>query len=51
MDAVLDALSRGLTQKMMHGTMAALHQGDAAERAQTAETVSRLFLRSRRSQR
>ncbi len=26
-DAVLDALSRGLTQKMMHGTMAALHKG------------------------
>ena len=51
MDAVLEALSRGLTQKMMHGTMAALHQGDATERAQTAETVSRLFLRSRRSQR
>lgn len=51
MDAVLEALSRGLTQKMMHGTMAALHQGDATERAQTAETVSRLFLRARRSQR
>ena len=48
MDAVLEALSRGLTQKMMHGTMAALHQGDADERAQTAETVSRLFLRARR---
>lgn len=51
MNAVLEALSRGLTQKMMHGTMAALHQGDATERAQTAETVSRLFLRARRSQR
>lgn len=49
MDAVLEALSRGLTQKMMHGTMAALHQGDAEERAQTAATVSRLFLRARRS--
>lgn len=47
-DAVLEALSRGLTQKMMHGTMAALHQGDAEERAQTAQTVSRLFLRGRR---
>ncbi|MDR2324829.1 MAG: glutamyl-tRNA reductase [Acidovorax sp.] len=52
MDAVLEALSRGLTQKMMHGTMAALHQGDAEERAQTAQTVSRLFLRgSRQNQR
>ncbi|WP_370681161.1 glutamyl-tRNA reductase [Comamonas sp. GB3 AK4-5] len=48
MDAVLEALSRGLTQKMMHGTMAALHQGDAEERAQTAQTVTRLFLRGRR---
>ena len=51
MDTVLEALSRGLTQKMMHGTMAALHQGDAEERAQTAATVSRLFLRARRSDR
>ncbi|MBV7418669.1 glutamyl-tRNA reductase [Comamonas sp. CMM03] len=51
MDTVLEALSRGLTQKMMHGTMAALHQGDAEERAQTAATVSRLFLRDRRSDR
>ena len=48
MDAVLEALSRGLTQKMMHGTMAALHQGDADERAHTAQTVSRLFLRGNR---
>ena len=44
-DAVLDALSRGLTQKMMHGTLAALHKGSAEERAQTVDTVSRLFLR------
>ena len=51
MDTVLEALSRGLTQKMLHGTMAALHQGDAEERAQTAATVSRLFLRARRSDR
>ncbi|MOA08377.1 Glutamyl-tRNA reductase [compost metagenome] len=46
MDAVLEALSRGLTQKMLHGTMAELHSGDAAQRAQTVQTVSRLFLRS-----
>jgi len=45
-DAVLDALSRGITQKMLHGTMAELRAGDAASRAQTAQTVSRLFLRS-----
>ncbi|WP_311223534.1 MULTISPECIES: glutamyl-tRNA reductase [unclassified Acidovorax] len=46
LDAVLEALSRGLTQKMLHGTMAELRAGDADTRAQTAQTVSRLFLRS-----
>ncbi len=45
-DAVLEALSRGLAQKMLHGTLAELHAGDAEARAQTAQTVSRLFLRS-----
>ncbi len=45
-DAVLEALSRGITQKMLHGTMAELHAGDAEMRTQTAQTVSRLFLRS-----
>ncbi|MFP8834541.1 glutamyl-tRNA reductase [Hydrogenophaga sp. XSHU_21] len=44
-EAVLEALSRGLTQKMLHGTLAELHSGDADARAATAETVSRLFLR------
>ena len=42
---VLDALARGLTNKMLHGTLAELHAGDAATREQTARTVSRLFLR------
>jgi glutamyl-tRNA reductase len=45
-EAVLEALSRGLTQKMLHGAMAELHAGDAAAREQTAQTISRLFLRS-----
>eukprot|EP01036_Dinobryon_divergens_P036918 gene36918-48164_t len=45
-DAVLEALSRGLTQKMLHGTLAELRAGDAEMRAQTAQTVSRLFLRA-----
>jgi len=48
MDAVLDALTRGLSQKILHGTMAELHAGDAQARAQTADMVSRLFLRSQR---
>ena len=47
---VLDALSRGLTQKLLHGTaLAELRAGDGEERAQTAEAVSRLFLRRTRA--
>ncbi|MES2186548.1 MAG: glutamyl-tRNA reductase [Pseudomonadota bacterium] len=44
-DAVLEALARGLTQKMLHGAMAELQSGDAAQRESTAQTVSRIFLR------
>ena len=44
-EAVLEALSKGLTQKMLHGTLAELHTGDSAARTATAQTVSRLFLR------
>ena len=44
-DAVLEALSRGLTQKLLHGTLAELHSADGEQRAQLAQTVSRLFLR------
>ena len=44
-DTVLDALSRGLTQKLLHGTLAELHGSDGEQRLQVAQTVSRLFLR------
>ena len=44
-DHVLQTLARGLTGKMLHGTMAELHGAEGAERARLAETVSRLFLR------
>jgi glutamyl-tRNA reductase len=44
-DAVLEALSRGLTQKMLHGTLAELHAADGEQRTELAQTVSRLFLR------
>ena len=44
-EVVLDALARGLTQKMLHGPMAELHAGDRETRAATAHTLSRLFLR------
>jgi glutamyl-tRNA reductase len=44
-DAVLEALSRGLTQKMLHGAMAELHGSQADQLDSTAQTVSRMFLR------
>ncbi len=44
--AVMEALSRGLTQKMLHGAMAELNAADPAHRDQTAQTITRLFLRS-----
>jgi glutamyl-tRNA reductase len=44
-EAVLEAMSRALTNKMLHGTLAELRSADADERAQLAQTVSRLFLR------
>jgi glutamyl-tRNA reductase len=42
---VLDALARGLTQKMLHGAYAELNAADATQRDQVADAVSRLFLR------
>jgi glutamyl-tRNA reductase len=46
-EAVLDALTRGLTHKLLHGTLAELKSADGREREQLASTVSRLFLRGR----
>jgi glutamyl-tRNA reductase len=45
-EAVLEALSRGLTQKMLHGALAELRAADVEHRLQLAQTVSRLFLRN-----
>jgi glutamyl-tRNA reductase len=45
-EAVLDALSRGLTQKILHGALAELHSTSGEQRSQLAHTVSRLFLRA-----
>jgi glutamyl-tRNA reductase len=42
---VLDALARGLTQKMLHGAYAELNAADEAQRGQVADAVTRLFLR------
>jgi glutamyl-tRNA reductase len=47
-DAVLDALSRGLTQKMLHGAMAELHAGDASARERASTAIQHFFLRKER---
>ena len=47
-DAVLEALSKGLTQKMLHGAMAELHAGDAAARERASSAIQHFFLRKER---
>lgn len=47
-DAVLEALSRGLTQKMLHGAMAELRTGDAESRQRASQAVEHFFLRKER---
>jgi glutamyl-tRNA reductase len=47
-EAVLEALAKGLTQKMLHGALAELRSADATHREQTMHTVQRLFLRQER---
>ncbi len=47
-DAVLEALSKGLTQKLLHGALAELHAGDASARAQASSAVKHFFLRRER---
>ena len=44
-EAVLEALSRGLTQKMLHGAMAELRASNTETRQDAAEAISRIFLR------
>ncbi len=46
-DAVLESLTRGLTQKMLHGAMAELHAGDAASRERARLSVEHFFLRGK----
>jgi glutamyl-tRNA reductase len=46
-DVVLEAMTRGLTQKLLHGTLAELRGASSQDREQIAATVSRLFLRGR----
>ena len=47
-DAVLEALSRGLTQKMLHGALAELHAGDAEARQRASQAIEHFFLRKER---
>ncbi|MBK6999252.1 MAG: glutamyl-tRNA reductase [Rhodoferax sp.] len=47
-DAVLEALSKGLTQKMLHGALAELHAGDAAARERASNAIAHFFLRGNR---
>lgn len=47
-DAVLEALSKGLTQKMLHGAMAELRAGDAQARERATSAIQHFFLRKER---
>lgn len=47
-EAVLEALSRGLTQKMLHGALAELRAGDTAARERATTAVQHFFLRKER---
>lgn len=47
-EAVLEALARGLTQKMLHGALAELNTGDGAARERAAQAIQRIFLRKER---
>jgi glutamyl-tRNA reductase len=47
-EAVLEALSRGLTQKMLHGALAELHAGDTEARQRATTAIEHFFLRKER---
>ncbi len=47
-DAVLEALSKGLTQKMLHGAMAELRAGDSQARERASSAIQHFFLRKER---
>ena len=47
-DAVLEALSKGLTQKMLHGAMAELRAGDSQARERASSSIQHFFLRKER---
>ena len=45
-ESVLEALSKGLTQKMLHGAMAELRAGDADARERASTAIQHFFLRN-----
>jgi glutamyl-tRNA reductase len=45
LESVLEALSRGIVQKMLHGTLAELRTSEREQQVQLGHTVARLFLR------
>ena len=47
-DQALEALARGLSQKMLHGSFAELRNGDLQAQSSTAQSIQRLFLRKER---
>jgi glutamyl-tRNA reductase len=47
-DAVLEILSKGITQKLLHGAMAELNAGDVAARERAGTAIQRFFLRKER---
>jgi glutamyl-tRNA reductase len=47
-EQVLEAITRGLSQKMLHGAMAELRSGDLASREQARSAVEHFFLRDAR---
>jgi glutamyl-tRNA reductase len=46
-DEALEALSQGLTRKLMHGALAELHAAEGAQRDELGRTMTRLFLNRR----
>jgi glutamyl-tRNA reductase len=47
-DAVLESLSKALTQKMLHGALAELHAGDEQARERARHAIEHFFLRNSR---
>ena len=47
-DVVLEALSKGITQKMLHGTFAGLRTGDATARERASRAAAQFFLQKER---